>query len=247
MNTYKADLHIHTLLSPCGDLSMSPAVIVEKAVETGLQIIGIADHNSTRQGPLIRQMAAREGILCLCGCEITSKEEAHCLAFFEDDDSLSKFQTFLDKHLPDVKNDVDRFGYQVAVNEAEEIVFEESRLLISALDVSIDELYEEVHKYNGLFIPAHVDKPSTSLMSQLGFIPPDIRADALELTRFTKPEDFIKRFAYLKKFSFFQSSDAHIDHLIGSTYSFFHMEALTFDEVRRALHREDGRFVSAGS
>ena len=31
MKTFRADLHIHTVLSPCGDLNMSPKNIVRKA------------------------------------------------------------------------------------------------------------------------------------------------------------------------------------------------------------------------
>ncbi|MEG1763442.1 MAG: histidinol-phosphatase, partial [Bacteroidales bacterium] len=147
----------------------------------------------------------------------------------------------------DIPNNEDKFGYQIVVDEAEEIVYTEERLLWSALPFSLDELYTLVHEYQGLFIPAHIDKPSTSIMSQLGFVPPDIKADALELSKFTSPEMFIKRFAYLKKFSFFQSSDAHIESLIGETYSWFLMENLSFSELRKAFRGEDGRRVYCGT
>ena len=45
----RADLHIHTVLSPCGDLEMSPENILHFAQIQGLNMIGITDHNSTRQ------------------------------------------------------------------------------------------------------------------------------------------------------------------------------------------------------
>ncbi|MDR2906413.1 MAG: PHP domain-containing protein [Bacteroidales bacterium] len=229
---YKADLHIHTILSPCGDLSMSPQNIVDTALLRGLQIIGITDHNSTRQAPLVKRIGERQGLLVLCGCEITSKEEAHCLAFFKDDETLNEFQTFLDAHLPGIPNDTDRFGYQVVVDENEEIIYEEPKLLISALDVGLDGLYDEVHRLGGIFIPAHIDKPTTSLMSQLGFVPPDIKADGMELSKFNIPEKFIKRFAYLKKFKFIQSSDAHVLDTIGETFSELDLKALSFEGVK---------------
>jgi predicted metal-dependent phosphoesterase TrpH len=229
---YKADLHIHTILSPCGDLSMSPQNIVDTALSRGLQIIGITDHNSTRQAALVRKIGEKRGLLVLCGCEITSKEEAHCLAFFIDDETLNEFQFFLDVHLPDIAIDSVKFGYQVVVDESEQIVYEEPRLLISALDVSLDDLYDEVHRLGGIFIPAHIDKPTTSLMSQLGFVPPDIKADGMELTKFNAPEKFIKRFAYLKKFKFIQSSDAHILDLIGETFAELELSEFSFEGVR---------------
>lgn len=246
MQSYKADLHIHTLLSPCGDLSMSPLNIVSKAVAEGLQLIGIADHNSTRQAPLVKKLAEKEGVLVLMGCELTSKEEAHCLAFFENEIDRFAFQELLDQSLPDIRNDEDKFGYQIVVDEEEEIIYEETKLLWSALPFTLDELYDLVHLHNGLFIPAHVDKPSTSLMSQLGFVPPDIKADAIELSKFMSPEVFVKRFAYLKKFSFLKSSDAHVEHCIGENFSWFLMDNLSFGEVRKALRGEEGRKVYCG-
>jgi len=234
---YKTDLHIHTILSPCGDLSMSPQNIVDTAVSRGLHIIGITDHNSTRQAPLVKKIGEKKGLLVLCGCEITSKEEAHCLAFFKDDETLGEFQKFLDQHLPDIPNHTDKFGYQVVVDENEEIIYEEPRLLLSALNVDLDGLYNEVHRLNGIFIPAHIDKPSTSLMSQLGFVPPDIKADGMELTRHITPEKFIKRFAYLKKFKFIQSSDAHFLDAIGETFMELELSELSFEGVRAFFSR----------
>ena len=217
---------------------MSPQNIVETALSKGLQIIGIADHNSTRQAPLVKKIGEKQGLLVLCGCELTSKEEAHCLAFFKDDETLDEFQNFLDARLPNILNDTDKFGYQIVVDENEEIVYEEPRLLISALNASLDELYDEVHRLGGIFIPAHIDKPSTSLMSQLGFVPPDIKANGMELTKFITPEKFIKRFAYLKKFKFIQSSDAHFLDAIGETFSELDLSELSFDGVKGYFCRD---------
>ncbi|MCQ2284884.1 MAG: PHP domain-containing protein, partial [Bacteroidales bacterium] len=44
LNPYKADLHIHTVLSPCGALELSPSNIVRRALERGLDMIAITDH-----------------------------------------------------------------------------------------------------------------------------------------------------------------------------------------------------------
>ncbi|TVR42813.1 MAG: PHP domain-containing protein [Bacteroidia bacterium] len=244
MNRYRADLHVHTVLSPCGDLEMSPSNIVKRAALKGIDILGVTDHNSTKHGALIRKLAEKEGIFVLCGAEVTTREEIHCLAFFENDDTLEKFQQYLDTYLADVWNNPSRFGYQVVVDENDMIVEEVNRLLIAAIDQSIDEVEEEVHALGGLFIPAHIDRPSHSLISQLGFMPPGLKVDALEVTGRTTPEDMVSQFPELAPYSFIGSSDAHFPEQLGTRMTVFEMETRSFAEIKKALHREDGRRVS---
>ena len=157
LHPYKADLHIHTVLSPCGDLEMSPINIVERALARGLDMIAISDHNTTRQVKVTQKIGKEKGLFVLGGVEVTSQEEAHCLAYFETDAQLDAFQDFLDLHLPKIPNDEDRFGYQLIVDENEEIVGEEEFHLLNAIDVDVDGIYEEVHRFGGLFVPAHVN------------------------------------------------------------------------------------------
>ena len=154
----RADLHIHTVLSPCGDLDMSPANIIGMALQKGLSLIGISDHNSTRQAPVIQQLGEQQGLRVLCGTEVNTAEEVHALAYFPTLERLTAFQHFLDLHLPDIKNNPDKFGYQVVVDAEEQITYEEERLLITALDVDINTIERTVHALDGIFIPAHIDK-----------------------------------------------------------------------------------------
>lgn len=243
MFSFKADLHIHTVLSPCGDLEMSPDAIVRRALEEKLDIIAITDHNSTRQAKVVREIAKQFGLKVLCGAEVTTKEEAHCLAIFDDDDALDKFQNYLDEHLPNIQNDVHKFGYQVAVDANNDIFFEEERLLISALNQSVDQIEHNVHQLGGLFIPAHVDKFKNSIIQQLGFLPKDLAVDGLELTFRENPESYKIKNPYLKKYSFIQSSDAHMLNQIGTTYTFFNIEHRSIKEIKMALFQQDGRFI----
>ena len=243
MNRFKADLHIHTVLSPCGDLEMSPSNIIRAAKSKQLDLIGITDHNTTRQCAVIRELGLHEGIYVLCGAEVTTKEEAHCLAFFDTTESLEAFQEYLDAHLPDVKNNPDLFGYQVAVDAEDNIFFEEDRSLVSAIDQSIEKIEETIHSLNGIFIPAHVNKGKNSVISQLGFIPDDLKFDALELSKHISREEFISQNKYLRNNVFIKSSDAHLPELIGETTTLFVMEALNFEEIKKALHRIDNRTV----
>lgn len=235
MATYKADLHIHTVLSPCGDLEMSPKNIVAKAIEMQLNIIGITDHNSTLHCNVTEEIAKEHGILVLKGAEVTTKEELHCLVFFENENQLSKFQNYLDENMSDIKNDPDAFGFQVVVNKNEEIIQEVDTLLISAISQSLNQLEKFVHEHDGIFIPAHIDKKTTSITSQLGFIPPDLNADALEVSAHIQKNPTILKMAKSLGLSLISNSDAHFINQIGSIYTNFFMEDLSFGSIKNAL------------
>ena len=246
MQTFRADLHIHTVLSPCGDLEMSPANIVHAAKEKNIDIIGITDHNSTKQCEVIKQVACSEGIFVMAGAEVTTKEEVHCLTFFETNEKLLEFQQYLDLYLPDIKNDTKLFGYQVVVDKEENIVEEEDRLLISALDQSLEDIEKKVHQLGGLFIPAHINKSKFSIISQLGFVPADLQFEALEISKHVSKIDFLSKNRYLNKFTFIQDSDAHYVENIGDTSTRFLMKEISFEEIRMALAGINGREVIVG-
>jgi 3',5'-nucleoside bisphosphate phosphatase len=234
MNFYRADLHIHTVLSPCGDLEMSPVNILKQASEKMLDIIGITDHNSTLHCKLIRKLAEPFGIFVLMGAEVTTKEEIHCLAFFESDEQLESFQVYLDEYLPHIPNDTERFGYQVVVDENEEIIRHMEWLLISAIDQSIDQVEAKVHSLGGLFIPAHIDKSRYSLISQLGFIPRGIKADAYELTQKADENALVPYLKWNDNKPYIRSSDAHMPGQI-NCYTLLEMENRSFSQIRMAL------------
>lgn len=231
----KADLHIHTVLSPCGDLDMSPGNILRTALERGLGLIGITDHNSTRQALLIQEWGREMGVAVLAGAEVTTAEEAHCLAFFPTPERLAEFQRFLDRHLPPVPNNPDKFGYQVAVNCDDEILYEEPLLLLSALTADIDTVERTTHELDGIFIPAHVDRPVFSVLSQLGFIPPGLRCDALEVSRHSSPAKILAEHPALAAHAFTTASDAHYLDDIGRVHTELAPADLTFEAVRAAI------------
>ncbi len=234
---YCADLHIHTVLSPCGDIEMTPRHIVEAAKGKGLHIIGITDHNSTLQCAEVKKVGDREGVFVLCGCEVTTREEVHCLAFFETPEQLAEFQLFLNRHLPHIPNNSEKFGYQLVINEAEEVLQEVEYLLINALSASIEEVEAEVHRLDGIFIPAHINKMQNSIISQLGFLPPGLKADALELSKHTTIPAFLEKNKYLAKYPFIQSSDAHIVEDIGGIHTVLELNSIDFSAIKNALSK----------
>lgn len=229
---YRADLHIHTVLSPCGDLEMSPVNIVKKAKERGLDIIGITDHNSTLHGALVRKLAEKEKIFVLTGVEVTSREEVHCLAFFENDILLNEFQHFIDRSIMMIPNDVEKFGYQVVVDENEKISKQIEHLLIVSIDKSVEEIEKEVHKLGGIFILAHIDKKKNSIMSQLGFIPDELNIDGVEFSKYANIEEYLTSNKYLNKYKYIQSSDAHYISDVGTVYTEIECDRLGFQEIK---------------
>ncbi len=222
---------------------MSPVNIVQAALNKGLDIIGIADHNSTRQCEVVKKLGEERGLFVLCGAEVNTKEEVHCLAFFEEKDQLNDFQEYLDQNLPVVKNKPALLGDQVWVDAENNILGEEERLLIVGLLRSIDEVAEKVGSIGGIFVPAHVDRPRNSVTSQLGFMPPDLRVTALEISRVAKLNQVLEEYKWLKKYRLITNSDAHVPEDIGAGYSILLMEDLSFKEVKMALSHQKGRKI----
>lgn len=246
MQRFKADLHIHTVLSPCGSLEMSPVNIIRSAIEAGLDIIAITDHNSTRQVSLVKQLGKENGVFVIGGVEVNTAEEVHCLALFDTDDQLAEFQEFIDQRILKIKNRPKYFGYQVVVDRDENIVYEEPWLLINALNSGILEVEQKVHSLNGIFIPAHIDRYFNGIISQLGFIPENLTCDVFELALRAKLSDWENSQKLPPNPAFIRNSDAHRPEDIGKQYSVFEMEEISFREIKKTLRKEESRKVIIG-
>lgn len=233
--TIKADLHIHTVLSPCGDIEMTPAFIVRRAREAGLGVIAITDHNSTRQAPYVIDAGRREGLFVVAGAEITTQEEVHAVALVGDEQARLQLQKYLDDNLIRVANKVNVFGYQLVVNEQEEVVYEEESLLINAIDKGIEEIERFVHSIGGIFIPAHIDKAANSLLSQLGYVPKELNVEALEVSARCDHAALVAQHPYLEKYNIIRSSDAHYPDDFGKTYTTLEMNEISFGALKEAL------------
>ena len=243
MNSYRADLHIHTVLSPCGDLEMSPGNIVEKAAQKGLDLIAICDHNHTGHARLTRRLGQALGIWVVYGVELNTREDVHCLAFFDRDEQLDSFQEAADKLLPRVKNDTKLFGHQVIVDEKEQILKEVANSLYPGLNLEIEKAAELVHELGGLFVPAHVDRTMNGLYAQLGIFPEGLEADAVEVSWRTSREAMRREHPELKAYQLLQSSDAHFIEDVGRSISLLYMQERSFKEFGLALKGEQGRKV----
>ncbi|ACK42196.1 MULTISPECIES: PHP domain-containing protein [Dictyoglomus] len=227
------DLHIHTILSPCGDWNMSPKKIVEKAKEIGLGIIGITDHHMVENFPAVSYWGEKMDILVIPGMEIQTREEVHVLGLFKNYSSAYEFQKEIWNHLPDKKNDENLFGVQVVVNEKDEVERIEERLLLTSTNLSLEGVTKLIRKFDGFIILAHIDKPNFSVLSNLGFIPENLDYDLLELSKEVKIEKFLRDNYGLisKKNNFIISSDAHYLDDIKKPRTFIGVEGLTIEDV----------------
>ena len=239
---FKADLHIHTCLSPCADLSMGPRAIVAHAARAGLDVIGVCDHNSAENAPAVVKAAQDSKIRVLPGLEVTSKEEVHLLAIFDRAEQALQLQELVYQHLPG-RNDPAAFGLQPVVNEDHEVVGFNERLLAGATELTVEEVVAGIHALEGLAIAAHVDREAFGIIGQLGFIPAGLELDALELSPNTSPRQAAQRFAGCSRWPFLHSSDAHSPEDIGKVATFFRISEATTAEIRKALRGAEGRRV----
>ncbi len=239
MKMYKADLHIHTCLSPCAEIDMSPKYIVKEAKKKEIHIVGICDHNSCENVPAVGGHAKNRGgdVNVIGGMEITSNEEVHILALFDDEEKLFSMQKIVYDNLHGINNEK-RFGEQMLVNENDEVLGFTHKLLIGTTELSIEDIVNLIHELDGLAIAAHIDREGYSIIHQLGFIPQSIRLDAVELSYAGKNADF-KGLAL----PVITSSDAHAVNQIGRSFTRFFMEEPNLREIKKSLLGEDGRKV----
>lgn len=243
LKEFKADLHIHTCLSPCAEPEMTPRLIVKEAIKKGLDLVGICDHNSSENAFFVKRAAYGESLNVLAGVEMSTKEEVHILALFDNGRGLSRFQKVIYENLTGT-NDEKTFGEQLILNEKDELIEKNARLLIGAVELPIATAAGFARSLGGLVIASHADRESFSIFSQLGFVPEGLEIDALEVSPHSSLEDFNQRFnRMLNALPLIFFSDAHCLRDIGRSTTTFFIEQPTIPEIKKALQGVEGRKV----
>ncbi len=238
----RADLHLHTVLSPCAEVEMIPPLIVERALRLGLGIIGITDHNSAENVAAVMEAARGSDLAVLPGMEVQTREEVHLLCLFDTLEQVLTMQGRVHNYLPPLKNRAEVFGAQFVVDAAGEFVRTNDRLLLTSISLSVEEVVERVRDLAGLCIPAHVDRPSYSLLANLGFIPPGVNFPALEISRQAIPSEVRRAFPDIADYTLIASGDAHrLEEMTARTL--FQIEAPMIAELLLALAGGQGRGV----
>lgn len=216
------DLHIHTGLSPCADKDMSPNNIVNMAVIKGLDIIAITDHNSAKNVKPILKVATNTSLVVIPGIEVETKEGIHLLCYFRSLEDLNRFTEIIDQNLPDVFIKEEIFGAQLIYDENDEVIDKVVKMLSNSTLLSMNEVIDLVHKLEGIVIPSHIDRYANSIITVLGFIPPDLLIDGVEISKMGNTTNNLN-------YKVICNSDAHYLGAINERINFVELENKSID------------------
>ena len=234
LEIYRAELHVHTVLSPCAEIEMLPPLIVQQAVGLGIRLIAITDHNASANIEAVQKAAHGSELTVLPGMELQTREEVHNLCIFDNLDQVRAFQTWVDARLPNQENRPDFFGDQLVVDENGDFLRREPRLLLTSVNTSIEEACAKVHELDGMFIPAPVNRQAFGLLANLGMVPAELCIEGLEISRHLQPADAVRLFPQVKGYPLIRSGDVHrLEEFLGVNY--FTMRAPKVSEMQMAF------------
>ena len=202
----KYDFHIHTALSSCALDEMTPHNIINMALISDLNAIAITDHNTCKNTQAIMTLARDTSLVVIPGIEVETAEEIHLVCLFPTISNAYKMQQFVYNQLPKLKNKTKIFGHQWLINTEDEIIGEEERLLSFATGIIFEDVIAKAWELSGIAIPAHIDRPSYSVISNLGLLPVNDLLKCLEVSQYGNYIDYISKY---KDYRILQSSDSH--------------------------------------
>lgn len=223
------DFHIHSALSPCASNDMTPNNIVNMALLKGLDAISITDHNSCANLPSVMHAASLNGITLLPGIEVQTREEVHVLCYFKSLDNALELGNFIYSRLPDIKADEDIFGEQLVLDFNDNITGKLDKLLLSSTDISLNDLFGITNELEGICIPAHINRKSYSILSNLGFIPQGMDINNVEISGVIA--DFETPLVLTGHYRIIRSSDAHSLGEISERTNYITLETFTLSNL----------------
>lgn len=232
---YYVDLHIHSALSPCGDQDMTPNNIVNMAMLKGLDFIAVTDHNAVGNVRAVMECAQDKGIVVVPGMEVQTSEEVHILCLFPNLESAVKIENLVQKYLPPLKNRPDIFGEQIIYNSRDEVIGYTDKLLVTATAMPIHRIKDEVERVGGVAIPAHIDRNSFSIISNLGFIPHELGFTTVELSKQVDKTQYFKQNPSIRKYNLICNSDAHYLCDISEPEEFVNLQEKNVDHLLHFL------------
>lgn len=219
---------------------MIPERIVREAERKGLDVIAITDHNTVENAGSVIEAAQGSAVKVLPGIECWSREDIHVLSIFDDLDDALSLQEMIYARLPQTEADV-TFSQQLKVSAQGDFRGFNEHLCSMPADISLNDLIAATHELRGAAILAHVDRPRTSVISSFGFVPENVAADGLEVSKSTTVRDALERFPSLRGWPIVTSSDAHTLADIGTARTVFYLEECTAADLKLALAEVGGR------
>ncbi|MEG2119476.1 MAG: histidinol-phosphatase [Pseudoflavonifractor sp.] len=214
------DLHLHSCLSPCGGDDMTPYNLAAMCALAGLQVVALTDHNTIGNCEAFCRAAEGFSLLALPGMELCTAEEVHVICLFPTLAAAAAFSANLDRVTSWGQNDVPIFGRQVLMDWGDGVLGEDPRLLAGASGMGIYDVVPAVTALGGFCYPAHLDRDSFSLLSNLGLWDPEMGFTMAEGSLRCPPD-------------FWQRSDLFgVGHLTGSDAHYLH-------QIPDAVHQLD--------
>lgn len=207
MKQYAFDLHLHSCLSPCGGEDNTPANLAGMCALAGLEVVALTDHNTCGNCAAFCRAAEHYGLLALPGMELTTAEEAHVVCLFPGLDGADAFSALVREKLPPLKNDPAVFGPQIYMDEEDQVLGNEDAFLAGAASIGIYEAAALAASFGGVAYPAHIDRPSFSLLANLGLWDPAMGFPVAEISQNCPPDLFSR--PDLRGIPHFDGSDAH--------------------------------------
>ncbi len=206
---FRYDLHNHSCLSPCGDNDMTPNNLVNMAKLLDLDVIALTDHNTCLNCPAAMKVGESVGVTVVPGMELCTAEEIHVVCLFPELSKALEFSDYVRQRIPEIPNREDIFGEQRIMDENDNIIGKEELLLTTACNIGIYEVPKLVSDFGGVAFPAHIDRSSYSVISNLGGIDLTMGFDCAELTGKADVDFYLEKYPDLKKMKLLFNSDAH--------------------------------------
>lgn len=228
------DLHMHSALSPCALEEMTPNNIVNMALLQELTAIAVTDHNSCRNAAAVMEVAQGTGLVVVPGLEVQTREEVHVVTLFQNLEDALAMQEEVYAALPEMKAPAKIRNKQLLLDAEDEITGYEEKLLGFSCEMSIEQVAERAAAHGGLAIPAHIDRKSCSVLSNLGFIPEDLHFPTLELSMYAEQEKYEAKFSQYRLIS---ASDAHELGFVGMAPCRLEVETVSAHGILQTLRK----------
>lgn len=229
------DFHVHSCLSPCAEDDMTPGNIVGMALVKNLDIVALTDHNTCKNVPAFMEIAKEYGIIAIPGMELCTVEDVHLIGLFPSLKDAMEFDEFVYDKMANIENKEEIFGNQLIYDKKDQFVGKEAKLLIGGTSISFMQAQDRILEHNGIMIPAHIDRTSNSLLSNLAFIPEDSSFSCVEIKNRKKKEEIISKNPYLNKCKILYNSDAHYLYEINEAKYYIETTGKTIPDIFAAL------------
>lgn len=228
---YYYDLHLHSCLSPCGDMDMTPNNIVNMAKLLGFDVIALTDHNSSLNCEAAMKIGEEAGVLVIPGMELTTSEDIHAVCLFPTLEKALEWNRYVDDNRVKIRNRAEIYGRQVIMNENDEETGEVEHLLIPATNISIMNVRSLVKQFGGVCMPAHIDRDSLSILSVLGEIDESCGFTAAELADKSRADELKQAHPILNNMKIVTDSDAHYLENMRDPSEYIELGELTREKV----------------